>query len=253
MAVLSIPNSFTAGTKAVASQVNANFSAVKSFVEAIASGSNIDAGAITNAKLAADVYNFYVPIGGITQYAGASAPVGGKWLICDGSLVSRTTYSSLFSAIGVAYGAGDGTTTFNLPNLKGRVPIGFDSTQTEFDAMGETGGSKASSANHAHTLSGTAVATGTGITLGPVGDHAHTINGEVATRGLDGPQYDAGVLYDDLGNTVYTESTGTAGGHNHTVTDPTHSHSLNGTAVASGDGSSNLQPYVVVNYIIRVL
>lgn len=78
--------------------------------------------------------------GEIKMWSVATAPSG--WLICDGSAVSRTTYSALFALIGTTYGVGDGTTTFNVPNMKGRVPVGLDSGQTEFDAIGETGGAK---------------------------------------------------------------------------------------------------------------
>ena len=80
------------------------------------------------------------PIGAITSYAGSVAPT--NWLICDGRAISRVTYSDLFNAIGTTYGSGDGNTTFNLPNLKGRVITGLDSSQTEFDTLGETGGNK---------------------------------------------------------------------------------------------------------------
>jgi len=65
---------------------------------------------------------FQVPIGTVLDYAGASAPTG--YLLCDGSAVSRTTYASLFAAIGTAYGPGNGTTTFNLPDFRGRGAIG---------------------------------------------------------------------------------------------------------------------------------
>lgn len=80
------------------------------------------------------------PIGAISPYAGSVAPT--NWLICDGRAISRVTYSDLFNAIGTTYGSGDGNTTFNLPNLKGRVITGLDTSQTEFDALGETGGEK---------------------------------------------------------------------------------------------------------------
>lgn len=87
-----------------------------------------------------------LPAGSILPWAGATAPV--NWLLCDGSAVSRTTYASLFSVVGTTYGAGNGTSTFNLPDLRGRVPVGRDSTQTEFDVLGETGGSKTNTHNH---------------------------------------------------------------------------------------------------------
>ncbi|ADL53204.1 phage tail protein [Clostridium cellulovorans] len=60
--------------------------------------------------------------GKIDMTATTTAPQG--WLICDGSAVSRETYANLYTAIGTTYGNGDGTTTFNLPDMRGRVPIG---------------------------------------------------------------------------------------------------------------------------------
>ena len=84
--------------------------------------------------------NTNTPVGSISLFAGTTAPTG--WLICDGSAVSRTTYANLFSVIGTTYGTGDGSTTFNIPNLKGKVPVGYDSSDTSFDTIGETGGSK---------------------------------------------------------------------------------------------------------------
>lgn len=80
------------------------------------------------------------PPGVISAFAGATAPTG--WLMCDGSAVSRITYADLFAIIGTTYGNGDGTTTFNLPKYDGRVPVGLDTTDTSFDTLGETGGSK---------------------------------------------------------------------------------------------------------------
>lgn len=69
------------------------------------------------------------PTGAMLPYAGASAPtqtIGGvaAWLLCDGTAVSRTTYADLFALIGTTYGTGNGSTTFNLPDLRGRVPLG---------------------------------------------------------------------------------------------------------------------------------
>lgn len=63
--------------------------------------------------------------GEIVMYGAGVAPAG--WLICDGSAVSRTTYSALFTRLGTVYGAGDGSTTFNLPDLAGRFAFGADS------------------------------------------------------------------------------------------------------------------------------
>ena len=86
------------------------------------------------------------PAGNVSATARTSAPAG--WLLCDGSAVSRTTYEVLFTAISTTYGAGDGTTTFNLPDMRGRAPVGRDSGQTEFDVLGETGGAKTNTHNH---------------------------------------------------------------------------------------------------------
>jgi microcystin-dependent protein len=86
----------------------------------------------------------------IAPYGGTVLPTG--WLLCDGSAVSRSLYPELFAAIGTTYGAGDGSTTFNLPNYKGRTPFGRDAAQAEFDVLGETGGSKA----HVHSVAGAA-------------------------------------------------------------------------------------------------
>ncbi len=72
-------------------------------------------------KVAADL----TPAGAIVAFGGSAAPVG--WLLCDGAAVSRTTYDALFSAIGTAFGTGDGSTTFNLPNFKGVSPTGVGS------------------------------------------------------------------------------------------------------------------------------
>jgi len=63
-----------------------------------------------------------VPIGAISAYGGAQAPAG--WLLCNGQAVSRAAYAALFNVIGVTYGSGDGATTFNLPDLRRRSPIG---------------------------------------------------------------------------------------------------------------------------------
>jgi len=91
--------------------------------------------------LKADFELVSIPVGGLTQYAGATSP-SVNYAICDGAAVNRTTYATLFARIGTTYGSGDGTTTFNLPNVKGKVIAGRDSAQTEFDTVGETGGAK---------------------------------------------------------------------------------------------------------------
>jgi microcystin-dependent protein len=94
------------------------------------------------------------PTGTITMYGAASAPAG--WLLCDGSPVSRTTYASLFALIGIAYGAGDGSTTFNVPDLRGRVPAGFAASGGHADVSSLGNADTTTLANrrpkHTHTL-----------------------------------------------------------------------------------------------------
>lgn len=101
-------------------------------------------------KMAVDqLLKLIIPTGLITPFGGPSAPDG--FLLCDGAAVSRTTYADLFAVIGESYGAGDGSNTFNLPDLQGRVPVGLDTGQTEFNTLGKTGGHKLMQ-SHAHDL-----------------------------------------------------------------------------------------------------
>ena len=75
-------------------------------------------------KLGGHSPQWWMPTGMVVPYAGAVAPDG--WLLCQGQAVSRTTYAQLFSVIGTTYGSGDGSTTFNLPDMRGRVAVGSD-------------------------------------------------------------------------------------------------------------------------------
>ena len=78
------------------------------------------------------------PAGRIEAYAGATAPTG--YLLCDGTAVSRTTYATLFAVTSTTYGIGDGSTTFNVPDLRGRVPVGVGTNASvNARALSETG------------------------------------------------------------------------------------------------------------------
>lgn len=103
-----------------------------------------DAG-ITLAKLAAAVTALLVPTGAVLPYAPPfTTPTG--FLVCDGSAVSRATYSALFAIVGTTYGVGDGSTTFNLPNMSGRFPLGKATSGT-----GSTVGASGGNIDHTHT------------------------------------------------------------------------------------------------------
>jgi prepilin-type N-terminal cleavage/methylation domain-containing protein len=88
--------------------------------------------------LSAGVQMQSIPTGMLVAYAGTTLPSG--WLEANGQSVSRTAYPELFTAVGTTYGNGDGSTTFNLPDLRSRAPVGTDSSQSEFAARGMSGG-----------------------------------------------------------------------------------------------------------------
>lgn len=86
-----------------------------------------------------------VPIGSTIEYGGSTdlnpdPDTGAIYLIEDGRAISRTTYATCFSRLGTTFGAGDGTTTFNIPNSKGRVVFGRDGSNTNFNPIGRTAG-----------------------------------------------------------------------------------------------------------------
>jgi len=102
---------------------------------------NILSSADDTVQKALDTIDNSIPTGVVQMWAGSTTrPTG--WLLCDGAAVSRTTYANLFATLGTSYGAGDGATTFNLPNLVSKFPRGASTS-------GATGGSD----THAHTLS----------------------------------------------------------------------------------------------------
>lgn len=110
-----------------------------------------------------------ITAGVIVPYAGNTAPVG--WLLCDGSAVSRTTYSVLFDVIGTTYGSGDGSTTFNVPDLRGRLALGAG-TGTASDATAHSLGQKAG--EETHTLS-----------IDEMPSHTHDIAGSTSMGASD--------------------------------------------------------------------
>lgn len=114
-----------------------------------------------------------IPAGSIMGTARATAPTG--WLLCDGSAISRTDYVTLYNAIGTAYGVGNGSTTFNIPDLRQRFPLGKAASGTG-NTLGATGGSidhTHTTPNHTHTISGHTHTMGNHTHN--VGAHAHLI------------------------------------------------------------------------------
>lgn len=160
-----------------------------------------------------------MPIGSIIQFAGENIPTG--WLVCNGDVVSSTDYPDLFAEIGNKYG---GTSpSFKLPDLRGRVPVGLDPTDQleEFDILGNSGGSRYLQAHN----------------------HGGSTGGNYA--------YDTTSIYTTGGSTNFyiLNWNGSKVGNDGTFQSKTyHAHSI--PTDGTGD-SGNLQPYLVVNFIIK--
>lgn len=201
---------FVAGTPSVADNVDQNFTDLVNWINTnavhldgskaftqVPSGPAVDP--VSANELARKAYvDAALPVGIIQAYAGSTVP-GANWLFAQGQAVSRSTYSALFGVVGTTYGAGDGSTTFNLPNLQGRIPVGRDTGQVEFDVLGETGGAKT------HTL-----------TLGEMPSHSHVQDAHNHGQNAHNHVQDA---------------------HGHGVNDPTHAHAQN-IGANPGAGSS---------------
>lgn len=151
------------------------------------------------------LFALLVPTGTIVTYAGTSAPAG--WFMCDGSAKSKTIYVNLFNVIGTTYG--NSGYNFLLPDLKGKVPVGLDTEQTEFNNIGQTGGKKT------HTLN-----------LDEIPEHTHTYQNNVGDQGV----HTLTTQSSAADQVEYNQTTGPAGG---------------------GLPHNNLQPYIVLNYIIK--
>ena len=150
-----------------------------------------------------------LPVGSVISFPGSKAPDG--YLFCMGQEVSRTERSDLFALIGTTYGEGDGVTTFNLPNLCGKIPVGLDISDISFNSLGKTGGEKT------HTLN-----------INEIPSHNHVKNG--------------------IG---WTDGTGFwVGSGNYTTLDFDKDTGLTGSTGGS-QPHNNLQPYITLNYIIK--
>src|SRR5690554_6904272 len=168
-----------------------------------------------------DAGGFEVEVGTIVAYGGTTAPDG--WLLCDGSAVSRSEYPRLFAVIGTAFGAGDGSTTFNLPDLQQRFPLGKGSSGTG-SQLGETGGS----IDHQHGLENpnSAARLWWGASSGPV---------RLTRRTSGVPAWTSNVATTQNMSSLAADSTsGLAGG-----------------VALIGDTEAANPPYVTVNFIIK--
>ena len=157
-----------------------------------------------------------LPTGAIVQYGGSSAPTG--YFLCNGSAVSRTTYASLYAVIGTTYGTGDGSTTFNLPNLKDKFVLGKGST---YATLAATGGETT------HTL-----------TTSEMPTHLH---------------YNGLADNEEVGFVYGGTTTGIPGSATSSITTEATSRTYQGLSSSTGGSSAhnNMPPYIVLNYCIK--
>lgn len=217
-------------------------------------------------------------VGEIIAYAGGVAPTG--WLMCDGSAVSRTTYANLFAITGTTYGIGDGSTTFNLPDLAGRFPLGADGSH----ARGSVSGVEQITLTldnlpaHTHTIAhthGMLHAHGMSHThdmghshgnTGSNGDHRHTVkqsNDDGSNNGTfrRGAQGDRDVDTSQTGSHTHSipAFAGSTGGDSRGGATDNDNRSgvtdgpsvANSGSVGAGLAMTNMPPYSAVSFIIK--
>jgi microcystin-dependent protein len=136
-----------------------------------------------------------LPVGAIMPFGSDTIPE--NWLLCNGQAVSRTDYQQLFNTIGITFGQGDGFTTFNLPNLQGKVVVGKDENDEDFDMLGETGGEKE------HTL-----------TIYEMPEHNHTFKDGGKLIVPQGSDYGVPDYVLKNGQTITTSNAGEGEPHN---------------------------------------
>jgi microcystin-dependent protein len=207
------------------------------------------------------------PSGAVQAFAGAAAPTG--WLLCNGAAVSRATYAALFAAIASAHGSGDGSTTFNLPDYRGRIIRGVDggiardpdrAGRTAANAGGNTGDAVGSVQGEATKKNGMTVTNGasTGMSANtthghgltdPGHGHSASIQGRVLASGGDNAL--SGLSGQNIGfpNTVPVFNN-TTGMSVNTSASLEHTHTSNVTLNTGDNETRPINAYV--NYIIKV-
>lgn len=202
----------------------------------------------TNSRL--EVYDGtnWVDSGGRTgeqvDYLGASIPA--YLLACDGSAVSRTTYAALFAKLSTTWGVGDGSTTFNLPDLRGRACIG-DGTGSGLTArtLADSGGGE-NLQSHTHSIS---------FNTGTDGTHGHSITDPGHSHTENGYNANGALGHANVGGTLGGSSTTASAttGIGVTATGSAHAHAVNGDTASSGSGSAqNMMPFKVVKKCVVI-
>lgn len=170
-----------------------------------------------------------LPAGAVFPFGGTSIPAGWPFLLCQGQAVNRTTYADLFTAISTKYGVGDGSTTFNVPDLRGRTPVSINTGDSSFDAVNDKGGAKTV------TLSKAAMPGNDTGTL-----ELHNAAGPTILFSADGDAFTDG---------------GGHGSQYHSHENPNtaaYSHGTTGFSLGFGNGAhNNLQWYVALHFIIK--
>lgn len=206
------------------------------------------------------------PVGSVTAFAGATAPA--SWLLCAGQAVNRTVYASLFATIGTTYGSGDGSTTFNIPDMRGRVIAGEDDmggTAANRLTSGGSGitGTTLGSTGGVETVALTSAQSGV-----PAHSHANTasFSGNAASHGhtIVNPSTGNQIQYMGNGATGFADQWGQGSQGGLSAGTPIQSTSLtpsgsvtmsnaNNTAANAASAHTNTQPTIVLNYIIKAL
>jgi len=195
-----------------------------------------------------------LPSGVMMAFGGAAAPTG--WLLCNGALVSRTIYAALFAVIGTSYGVGDGSTTFGLPDLRGRVAAGMDpSNATGRLTASATGGVSAAALGNnggeqAHTLATPEIPSHNHTLTDP--QHNHLTNEPTHLHGSYLARTDYTVQFVVGGGNWAAQNMGNTDTNVTGLTVLNHATGITIAAAGGGGGHNTVQPALIVNWIIKM-